>query len=35
MDWQSLIQTIIILAALGWLIWEFKNQRIIKNDTIR
>ena len=35
MDWQSLLQTVVILAALGWLIWEFKNQRIIQNETIR
>lgn len=35
MDWQSLIQAIIILAALGWLIWEFKNQQIIQNETIK
>lgn len=35
MDWQSLIQAVLILAALGWLIWEFKNQRIIQNETIR
>ena len=35
MDWQSLIQTVLILAALAWLIWEFKNQQFIQSETLR